>query len=207
MRLMNQVLKPFIGRFVVVYFDDILVYSQGEKEHASHLQQVLEVLSQEKLYGNLEKCHFFTPQVVFLGYVVSANGIQVDESKVQSIREWPVPLSIHQVRSFHGLASFYRRFVKNFSTIMAPLTEILKSKKFEWNEKAQTAFEVVKEKLTSAPILALPSFTKIFEVECDASGVGIGAVLSQEGRPLAYFSEKLNEAKRKYSTYDKEFMP
>ena len=206
MRLMNQVLKHFIGKFVVVYFDDILVYSRSEEEHAHHLQQVLSVLSQEELYGNLEKCHFFTSQVVFLGYVVSAHGIHVDESKVQAIRDWPVPTSIQQVRSFHGLASFYRRFVRDFSTVVAPMTEVLKAKKFEWNDQAQRAFEEVKCKLTSAPVLALPSFSKVFEVECDASGVGIGAVLSQEKRPVAFFSEKLNDAKRKYSTYDKEFL-
>ena len=205
MRLMNEVLRPVIGKFVVVYFDDILVYSRSEEEHASHLHHVLSILSQEKLYGNLEKCHFFTPQVIFLGHVVSAQGIHVDEDKVKAIREWPTPSSLYQVRSFHGLASFYRRFVKDFSSIVAPMTEVLKGKSCEWNDKANAAFEEIKARLCQAPVLALPNFDKVFEVECDASGVGIGAVLSQEKRPLAYFSEKLNEAKRKYSTYDKEF--
>jgi len=205
MRLVNQVLKPFIGKYVVVYFDDILVYSRGEEEHSKHLHEVLSVLPQEQLYDNLEKCHFFTSQVKFLGYVVSAEGIQVGEEKIKAIREWPTPTSIQQVRSFHGLASFYRRFVGNFSSIMAPMTEVLKAKHFEWSEQAQRKLEEIKERLTSAPILAPPSFSKVFEVECDASGVGIGAVLSQEKRPIAYFSEKLNDAKRKYSTYDMEF--
>ena len=200
MRL-NEVLKPVIGRFVVVYFDDILV----EEEHDNHLYQVLSILAQEKLYGNLEKCHFFTPQVIFLGYVVSAQGIHVDEEKIKAIREWPTPTSMQQVRSFHGLASFYRRFVQNFSTIVAPMTEVLKGKTFEWNEKANLAFEEIKIRLTQAPVLALPDFNKVFEVECDASGVGIGAISSQEKCPIAYFSEKLNEDKRRYSTYDKEF--
>jgi len=125
MRLMNQVLKPLIGKFIVVY---ILVYSKSEKEHAHHLQQVLSILSQEELYGNLAKCHFFTSEVIFLGYVVSAQGIHVDESKIQAIRDWPIPTSIQQVRSFHGLASFYRRFVRNFSSIIAPMTEVIKAK-------------------------------------------------------------------------------
>ena len=205
MRLMNQVFRPFIGRFVVVYFDDILVYSQSEEEHLDHLTQVMKVLEKEKLYGNLKKCSFFTQEVTFLGYIVTAQGIKVDESKIEAIRSWPTPSSIHDVRSFHGLASFYRRFIRDFSTITAPMTDVLKQTSFKWNPKAQQAFEEVKKKLTQAPVLALPCFEKIFEVECDASGVGIGGVLTQEGRPIAYFSEKLCDSKRKYSTYDKEF--
>ena len=194
-----------IGKCVVVYFDDILVYSHSEEDHATHLCQVLSILSEKKLYGNLEKCHFFTSQVMFLGYVVLAQGIHVDESKIKAIQEWPVPTSIQQVRSFHGLASFYRRFVKNFSSIITPMIRVIKGRTFMWNGVAQAALEGIKKKLTSAPVLVLPSFAKTFEVECDASGVGIGVVLSQEMRPIAYFSEKLNETKRRYSTYDKEF--
>lgn len=205
MRLMNQTMKPFMGRFVVVYFDDILVYSRTEREHADHLHQLFTILEKEKLYGNLTKCHFFSSQVVFLGYIISAEGIAVDDRKVQAVQEWPVPSTLQQIRSFHGLASFNRRFIKNFSTIVAPLTELLKQKVFTWNDQAHASFEEVKRRLTSTPVLALPSFDEVFEVECDASGVGIGAVLSQLGRPVAYFSEKLNDAKRRYSTYDKEF--
>ncbi|KAJ0593138.1 putative nucleotidyltransferase, Ribonuclease H [Helianthus annuus] len=205
MRLMNQILKPFLGSLIVVYFDDILVYSRTSDEHQSHLSELFKTLDKEKLYGNLDKCEFFTNQVTFLGYLVSEQGIQVDDRKIQAIRDWPVPTSIHQVRSFHGLASFYRRFIKNFSTVVAPLTEITKFKQFTWTPQAQTAFEELKNQLSSTPVLALPCFNEVFEVECDASGVGIGAVLSQLGRPIAYFSEKLNDAKRRYSTYDKEF--
>lgn len=205
MRLMNQTLKPFLGQFVVVYFDDILVYSKDEGEHVCHLRLVFEVLEREKLYGNLDKCQFFASEVTFLGFVVSKEGIRADDKKVEAIRDWPIPTSITQVRSFHGLASFYRIFVANFSTIMAPFTELTKQKTFQWNEKALKAFETIKQKLTNPPYLARPNFQETFEVECDASGVGIGAVLSQNRKPIAYFSEKFNEAKRNYSTYDREF--
>ena len=130
MRLMNQVIKPFLNKFVVVYFDDILIYSKTEKEHFKHLKRVMEVLEQEKLYGNFKKCTFFALEVVFLGYIVSAKWIQVDPSKVEAIKSWPMPSSTHNIQSFYELASFYRRFIHNFSSLAAPMTEVLKGTKF-----------------------------------------------------------------------------
>jgi hypothetical protein len=200
MRLMNHALHAFLGRFVVVYFDDILVY-----ELIDHLHCVLAVLRKEKLYANLKKCSFCLDKVVFLGYVVRTKGIAVDEEKVKAIKEWPTPKSITEVRSFHGLASFYRQFVKDFSILAAPLTEIVKKfVGFKWDNEQDRAFIEIKERLCGAPLLALPDFSKTFEIECDASGIGIGAVLMQEKRQIAYFSEKLNGAALNYPTYDKE---
>ncbi|KAK1651489.1 hypothetical protein QYE76_069294, partial [Lolium multiflorum] len=205
MRLMNHVLREFIGKFVVVYFDDILIYSRNESDHTIHIRHVLQVLRDNQLYGNLEKCTFCKDKVIFLGYVVSKHGVEVDVSKIEAIQNWPTPMNVSQVRSFHGLAGFYRRFVPNFSTIAAPLNDLTKKGVvFEWGAAQDHAFDELKRLLTSAPLLALPDFNKQFEIECDASGIGIGGVLMQEGRPIAYFSEKLSGAKLNYPIYDKE---
>jgi hypothetical protein len=140
-----------------------------------------------------------------LGFVISSNELKMDPEKVKAIREWPSPRSIFEVRSFHGLASFYRKFIRNFSGICTPMLDTVKKrhKSFKWTEEAEKGFRILKEKITEQPILVLPDFGKTFQVRCDASGVAIGAVLSQDNRPVAYFSEKLNDTKRKYSTYDK----
>jgi len=205
MRLMNHVFKDFHGKFIVVYFDDILIFSQNLDEHLEHLKQVFEVLRNQRLFANLKKCTFCVDRVVFLGFVVSSKGVEVDDEKIKAIKEWPKPNSVTEVRSFHGLASFYRRFVRDFSTIAAPLTEVIKKDKvFTWGKEQDDAFNLLKDKLCSAPLLQLPDFSKSFEVECDASGKGIGAVLMQDSKPIAYFSEKLSGATLNYSTYDKE---
>ena len=205
MRFMNHILKPCVGNFVVVYFDDILIYSKNSMEYLEHLRQLFSILREQRLFVNLKKCDFYADRIIFLGYVVTKDGIEMDRSKIEAITNWPTPSSIHDVRSFPRLVSFYRRFIRGFSSIMAPITECLKGDKFKWTSVDEESFELIKKKVTEAPCLVLPDFNKVFEVECDASQVGIGAVLSQEGRPIAFFSEKLNEAKRKYSTYDKEF--
>ncbi|XP_048627497.1 uncharacterized protein LOC125596364 [Brassica napus] len=171
MRLMNQVLRHFIRKFVVVYFDDILIYSCCLNDHIRHLEQVIKVLRQEGLYANLKKCVFCTDELVFLGFVVSSQGLKVDEEKIKAIQDWPTPTTIGHVRSFHGLASFYRRFVKDFSTIAAALTSVIKKNvSFIWGPSQEESFNKLKYCLTHAPVLTLPNFDKTFEIECDASG-------------------------------------
>ena len=184
MRLMNQVLRPFIGSFVVVYFDDILIYSKSKKEHLEHVRLVLQVLQDNQLYINLKKCTFSNNKLLFLGFIVGEEGIQVDEEKVRAIRDWLVPTSVTEVRSFHGLTTFYRRFITDFSTITAPITKCFKKGRFKWGSEQDQSFALIKKKLCTAPVLALPDFEKVFQVECDASGIGIRVVLSQEKKPI-----------------------
>jgi hypothetical protein len=190
MRLINEVLRPFIGKFVVVYFDDILIYSKSLNEHIEYLRAIFCALWEAHLFANLDKCTFCTDQVGFLGYVVTPQGIEVDEVKIKAIKSWPIPTTLTQFQSFLELAGFYRHFMRDFSTIAAPLNDLTKKGvSFHWGAAQDQAFHTLIDKLTLAPLLQLPNFDKTFELECDASGIGIGGVLLQEGKPIAYFSE------------------
>ena len=167
MRFMNHILKPCIGNFVVVYFDDILIYRKNSMEHLEHLRQLFSILREQRLFVNSKKCDFYADRIIFLGYVVTKDGIEMDRSKIEAITNWPTPSSIHDVRSFHRLVSFYRIFIRGFSSIMAPVTECLKGDKFKWTSVVEESFELIKKKVTEAPCLVLPDFNKVFEVECD----------------------------------------
>jgi len=157
------------------------------------------------LFANIDKCTFCVDSVVFLGFVVNKNGVHVDPEKIKAIQEWPTPQNVGDIRSFHGLTSFYRRFVPNFSSLASPLYELVKNDTpFYWTEKQDQAFKRLKAQLTNALVLALPNFAKTFELECDEPEVGIGAVLFQGGNPIAYFSEKCHGSTLNYPTYDKE---
>ncbi|KAK8681782.1 hypothetical protein V6N13_054184 [Hibiscus sabdariffa] len=183
MDLMNRVFHEYLDQFVVVFIDDILVYSRTEEDHDRHLRLVLQTLLENQLYAKLSKCEFWIREVVFLGHVVSSEGIRVDPKKVEAIVNWKQPTSVTEIRSFLGLAGYYRRFVSGFSKVAAPLTKLLqKGVKYEWSDARQQAFEKLKEALTNAPVLIQPVSGKDFVVYSDASYVGLGCVLMQEGR-------------------------
>jgi Reverse transcriptase (RNA-dependent DNA polymerase)/RNase H-like domain found in reverse transcriptase/Integrase zinc binding domain/Chromo (CHRromatin Organisation MOdifier) domain/gag-polyprotein putative aspartyl protease len=207
-RLMNTIFHDFVREgFVVVYLDDLLVFSKSESDHMEHLQRVLHRLREHDLYAKLLKCHFFTSELKYLGHLVGKDGLKPDPEKIEVIRTWPKPTNVQQVRQFLGLANYFRKFIARYSIIAAPLTSLTSSKRpWTWGEREQQAFDRIKTALTSAPVLALPDVSKTFQIEVisDASDVGVGAILLQDGRPIAYFSKKLNDAERNYSTTEKE---
>jgi hypothetical protein len=171
MNLMNKVFMKFLGKFVVVFIDDILVYSKTEEEHAQHLRLVLGTLREHHLYAKFSKCEFWLKEVGFLSHVISADGVSVDPSKITSILERKAPTNPTEVRAFLGLAGYYRKFVEGFSSIAHPLTQLLKKdKKLEWTEKCEQSFQVLKKRLVSAPILTMPDITKSFDIYCDCHG-------------------------------------
>ena len=164
MRVMHFVLRPYIGVFVVVYFDDILVFSKSLKEHVTHLRTVLQTLRKKQLYANMEKCLFGVDKLVFLGFVVSSKGVHVDESKINATKSWPQPTNLQQVRSFLGLAGFYRRFVKDFSTIASPLHSLSKKNEpFVWGPSHDSAFMSLRICLLMLPCLHYPILTNLLK--------------------------------------------
>ena len=205
MDLMNRVFRPYVDQFVVVFIDDILVYSKDRESHDTHLRVVLEILRKEQLYAKLSKCEFWLTEVSFLGHIVSKEGIRVDPKKIEVVVEWKPPRNVTEVRSFLGLAGYYRRFVKGFSMIAAPMTRLLqKNVKYEWSEKCQGSFEKLKAFLTEAPVLTQPTCGKEYVIYSDASLNGLGCVLMQEGKVVAYASRQLKPHKKNYPTHDLE---
>ncbi|GJX85572.1 putative reverse transcriptase domain-containing protein, partial [Tanacetum coccineum] len=205
MDLMNRVCKPYLDRFVIVFIDDILIYSKSKKEHEGHLKLILNLLKKEELYAKFSKCEFWLSKVQFLGHVIDSEGIHVDPAKIEAIKDWASPKTPTEIRQFLGLAGYYRRFIEGFSKIARPMTKLTqKSVKFEWGEKAEAAFQLLKQKLCSAPILALPEGSENFVVYCDASHKGLGAVLMQREKVIAYASRQLKVHEKNYTTHDLE---
>ncbi|GKD53978.1 putative reverse transcriptase domain-containing protein, partial [Tanacetum coccineum] len=205
MDLMNRVCKPYLDKFVIVFIDDILIYSKNKKEHEEHIKAILELLKKEELYVKFSKCEFWIPKVQFLGHVVDSQGIHVDPAKIESIKDWASPKTPTEIRQFLGLAGYYRRFIEGFSKIAKPMTKLTQKKvAFEWGDKQEAAFQTLKNKLCSAPVLALPQGAENFIVYCDASHKGLGAVLMQNENVIAYASRQLKIYEKNYTTHDLE---
>jgi hypothetical protein len=205
MYLMNLVFMPELDKFVVVFIDDILVYSKNKAEHTKHLHTVLQRLRDHQLYANLSKCEFWLKEIKFLGHTISQDGISVDPEKVQEVMNWKPPTTVQQIQSFLGLAGYYRRFIPDFSRIAKPMTELLKKGvKYDWSQKCEDDFHTLRQHLTTAQVLAQPDNTKPFEVYCDASGTGLGCVLMQDNRVIAYASQALRPHEQNYPTHDLE---
>ncbi|GKB82393.1 putative reverse transcriptase domain-containing protein [Tanacetum coccineum] len=178
MDLMNRVCKPYLDKFVIVFIDDILIYSKDKKEHEEHLKAILELLKKEKLYAKFSICEFWIPKVQFLGHVIDSRGIHVDPAKIESIKDWASPKTPTEIRQFLGIAGYYRRFIEGFLKIAKSMTKLTqKEVKFDYGEKEESAFQLIKQKLCSAPILALTKGSEDFVVYCDASHKGLCVVL------------------------------
>nr|ABA92247.2 retrotransposon protein, putative, Ty3-gypsy subclass [Oryza sativa Japonica Group] len=205
MNLMNKVFMEYLDKFVVVFIDDILIYSRTKEEHEEHLRLALEKLREHQLYAKFSKCEFWLSEVKFLGHVISAGGVAVDPSNVESVTNWKQPKTVSEIRSFLGLAGYYRRFIENFSKIAKPMTRLLqKDVKYKWLEECEQSFQELKNRLISAPILILPDPKKGFQVYCDASKLGLGCVLMQDGKVVAYASRQLRPHEKNYPTHDLE---
>ncbi|GJU95821.1 putative reverse transcriptase domain-containing protein [Tanacetum coccineum] len=205
MDLMNRVCKPYLDKFVIVFIDIFTLTPRKKKITKDHLRIILELLKKEKLYAKFSKCDFWISTVQFLGHVIDSRGIHVDPAKIKAVKDWASPTTPTEIRQFLGLAGYYRRFIEGFSKIAKPLTELTqKNKKYIWGENQESAFQLLKQKLCEAPILALPEGNDDFVIYCDASHQGLGAVLMQREKVIAYASRQLKPHEENYTTHDLE---
>jgi hypothetical protein len=204
--VMNSIFRPYLRKFVLVFFDDILIYSPNWTMHIEHVKTAFEILRHHQFFIKLNKCVFGQQEVEYLGHIVTSQGVKADKGKIQSMLNWPCPTNVSELRGFLGLTGYYRKFVRNYGIIARPLTNLLKKGLFRWTEEADAAFLALKQAMTSTPTLAMPNFNEPFVIETDASGTGIGAVLTQHGRPIAFMSRALGVTKLSWSTYAKEML-
>lgn len=204
--LMNDIFWCFLRKSVLVFFDDILVYSKDQQEHLRYLCMVLLALRTHTLFAKRSKCVFPSSQVEYLGHVITVEGVSTNLAKVVAASEWPVPRNMKELHRFLGLIGYYRHFVKNYEVIAKPLTDLLKKDNFSWTSAATNAFEQLKRAMTTTPGLALLDFTKSFVIEMDACGEGASTVLLQEGQPIAFMSKAIAAKHQALSIYQKELM-
>jgi hypothetical protein len=201
---MNLIFEPYLRQFVIVFFDDILIYSPTLESHLQHLEVVFQCLLDNEFCLKQSKCSFAQQSIEYLGHIVSAAGVGPDPAKISVMVDWPQPKSVKQLRGFLGLTGFYRKFVHHYASLAAPLTALLKRDAFIWNETTQHAFEALKSAMSQAPVLGLPNFEEQFVLETDASGSGMGAVLIQNNHPICYFSKQFCPRMLQASTYVRE---
>ena len=205
MDVMNRMFKPYLDQFVIAFIDDILVYSKTQDEHEEHLRMVLQILREQKLYAKFKKCEFWLDEVMFWGHVISKDGIFVDPKKVEVVVNWPRPTNVSEIRSFLGLVGYYRRFIEGFSRKEGPLTRLTqKNAKFLWKDECEKSFQELKDRFVSAPVLTLPIGSGGFVIYSDASQKGLGCVLMQHGKVIAYASWLLKMYEQNYPTHDLE---
>ena len=200
---MNHIFRSHLRKFVLVSFDDILIYNRTWEEHLQHIETMLRILEEQQFYAKLSKCEFGLTEMLYMGHIIGVDEVRVHEEKIRAIRDWPEPRNVTELRGFISICTYYRKFVKSFSQLAAPLTDLTRKGAFSWSDTVQRAFDRLKEVMSSCPVLALPDFTQPFVLECDASGEGIVAVLMQGGHLIAYESRKLLLHERLYSIYDK----
>jgi hypothetical protein len=205
MYLMNNVFMDYLDKFIVVFIDDILIYSQNEQEHEETFEEGTSRLRDCQLYAKLSKCKFWISEVLFLGHIINRDGLAVDPKKVAAILNRKAPKDVRGIKSFIGMTGYYRRFIEGFSKIARPMTTLLVKKvEFKWTPAHQESFEMLKKKLTTSPVLVLPDVHKPFSIYCDASYTGLGCVLMQEGKVVAYSSRQLKVHEKNYPTHDPE---
>lgn len=204
--IMNAVFAPFLRKFVIVFLDDILIYSPTWQLHMQHLRMVLDKLRETQFYAKQSKCSFGQQSIQYLGHIISSAGVATDPEKTSAMENWPLPSNITELRGFLGLTGYYRKFVQHYGIITKPLTQLLTKKGFVWTDEATEAFNKLKTAMVSTPVLALPNFTLPFTVETDACDNGVGAVLMQQNHPIAYMSKALGQMNQKLSIYEKEFL-
>jgi len=203
MDLMNQVFNKYLDLFVIVFIDDILLYSMCDEEHEGHLRLVMQTLRVHQLYAKFNKCKFWLTHIAFLGHVISGEGISVDPSKIETVINWSRPTTVTTIKSFPNLAGYYRRFVEGFLALASLLTRLLKKEeKSVWTDKCERSFQELKQKLTTAHVLIIPYGPKGYEIYNDASFGGLGCVLMQHGRVVTYTSCQLRPHELNYLTHD-----
>ena len=204
--IMNSIFRPHLRKFVLAFFDDILIYSPNWNIHLEHVKQAFESLRHHKIFLKLNKCAFEQQELEYLGHIVTAQGFKVDQNKIQVMLDWPQPTNVSELRGFLGLIGYYRKFIRHYGIWARPLTYLLNKGQFGWTNATDTAFMLLKQAMTTTPTLAMPNFQQSFIIERDASREGIGVVLTQQDRPIAIMSRALGVSKLSWSTYAKEIL-